>query len=282
MARAFPAAEVWVTPHQWSFPLRLPSRWLGFPAGRTRVLLEDGVPHADQLDWLPLGPLDLGLGTFMEVACFHRASGSLLVTDALVSIPAEPPAVFDLDPTPLLFHARERGEEPLTDSPEQRRRGWKRIVLFASYLRPELLDIASLRETLSGSLAPCCRDRRSHFGFYPFRWREGWEREADSLLVAGEASLQVAPVLERLVFPRARQQLVSWIRLLAALGDVRWLVPAHYSAPVAISRELLLEVAAALESAEWAPEKGSWATLSGIDRALVKFGLVPAADRQSL
>jgi hypothetical protein len=155
-------------------------------------------------------------------------------------------------------------------------------VLFASYLRPELLDIASLRETLSGSLAPCCRDRRSHFGFYPFRWREGWEKEADSLLVAGEASLQLAPVLERLVFPRARQRIVAWIRLLAALGDVRWLVPAHYAAPVAISCELMLQVAAAIDSAEWAPDSGSWATLSGIDRALVKFGLVPLPDQQSL
>jgi hypothetical protein len=277
MARAFPAAEVWVTPHQWSFPLRLPSRWLGFPAGRTRVLLEDGVPHADQLDWLPLGPLDLGLGTFMEVACFHRASGSLLVTDALVAISPEPPEVFDLDPTPLLFHARERGEEPLTDSPENRRRGWKRIVLFASYLRPERLSIASLTESLRGSLALGCRNRRSHFGFYPFRWQEGWEQEADKLFNAGEVSLQVAPVLERLVFPRARQQIVAWIRLLAALGDVRWHVSAHYTAPMAISSDVLLQVAAALEVAEWAPDKGSWATLSGIDQALVKFRLVPPA-----
>ncbi len=31
MARAFPAAQVWVTPKQWSFPLSLPPAWLGFP-----------------------------------------------------------------------------------------------------------------------------------------------------------------------------------------------------------------------------------------------------------
>ncbi|HYP03471.1 MAG TPA: DUF4336 domain-containing protein, partial [Cyanobium sp.] len=178
MARAFPRAELWVTPRQWSFPLRLPSSWLGFPAGRTRVLLEEGVPHADQLDWLPLGPLDLGLGTFMEVACFHRSSGSLLVTDALVSISAEPPAVFDLDPTPLLFHARDRGDEPLIDSPENRRKGWKRIVLFANYLRPQPLDILSFSEVLKEAFAPGCRDARSHFGLYPFRWRRGWEEQA--------------------------------------------------------------------------------------------------------
>ncbi|MDP4708181.1 MAG: DUF4336 domain-containing protein, partial [Cyanobium sp. MAG_237] len=71
MARAFPAAQVWVTPRQWSFPLPLPLAWLGFPAQRTRMLFEQGRPHADELHWLPLGPLDLGLGTFMEAACLH-------------------------------------------------------------------------------------------------------------------------------------------------------------------------------------------------------------------
>ena len=47
MARAFPEAEVWITPGQWSFPINLPSSWLGFPRARTRVLQEDGYPHSD-------------------------------------------------------------------------------------------------------------------------------------------------------------------------------------------------------------------------------------------
>jgi len=275
MARAFPAAEVWVTPHQWSFPLRLPPHWLGFPAGRTRVLLENGVPHADQLDWLPLGPLDLGLGTFMEVACFHRASGSLLVTDALVSIPADPPAVFDLDPTPLLFHARDRGDEPLIDSPEQRRRGWKRIVLFANYLRPEPLDIAPIGKIVSKCLAPGCRDSRSHFGIYPFSWRQGWEAAADALIATEAEPLCVAPVLERLVFPRCRHALLGWMNSLLVLRDIRWLIPAHYSAPLPTSREKLGCLIQDLGSKPWAQKTGSWQTLARIDEALVAIGFVP-------
>jgi hypothetical protein len=277
MARAFPRAEVWVTPHQWSFPLRLPSTWLGFPAGRTRVLLEDGIPHADQLDWLPLGPLDLGLGTFMEVACFHRGSGSLLVTDALVSIPAEPPAVFDLDPTPLLFHARDRGDEPLTDSPEHRRRGWKRIVLFANYLRPQPLAILSFSEVLKEALAPGCRDARSHFGLYPFRWRQGWEEQAEELIDRrGDVPLlKIAPVLERLVFPRSRQLFLQWVRSLAGCEAVRLLLPAHYAAPVAINHDDLHALAERLLAEPWAPEDGSWRFLAIIDKTLRMARLVP-------
>jgi hypothetical protein len=164
MARSFPQAEVWVSPRQWSFPLALPLAWLGFPASRTRVLFDQGLPHSDELSWIPLGPLDLGLGTFMEVACLHRASGCLLVTDALVAIGAEPPDLFAADPTPLLFHARERGDEPLSDTPERRRRGWQRLVLFASYLRPGPLQVPGWRELLAGVLAPGVRTQRAYFG----------------------------------------------------------------------------------------------------------------------
>jgi len=275
MARAFPAATVWVTQRQWSFPLNLPPAWLGFPPGRTRVLLEDGVPYPDQLLWEALGPLDLGLGTFLEVACLDRASGALLLTDALVSIPAEPPPIFSLDPTPLLFHARERGSEPLRDDPEARRRGWARLVLFANYLRPAPLEVPPLGEVLREAFAPGCRNARSHFGIFPFRWQPGWQQEAEALL-SHEGRPQVAAVLERLVFPRQRNALVTWLRALAGRGELRWLVGAHYDAPVAIDGESLRQLADALEQREWAGDQGSWAFLAGLDRALVRAGVVPA------
>lgn len=275
MARAFPGAQVWITPQQWSFPLRLPASWLGFPPARTRVLFEQGLPHGEELDWRCLGPLDLGLGTFLEVACLHRASGALLLTDALVAIPSQPPALFELDPTPLLFHARERGDEPLVDSPERRLRGWRRLVLFANYLRPAPLDVPGLAEVLRHSLAPGCRGPRQHFGLYPFRWRPGWEAEAEALMETTPAPPRVAAVLERLVFPRSRADLVAWIRELAGLEGLRSLVPAHYDAPIPISGDQLRSLADDLERRPWAPSQGSWQLLAGIDSLLLRLGLVP-------
>ena len=41
------------------------------------------------------------------------------------------------------------------------------------------------------------------------------------------------------------------------------------------SPERLLALAASLESRDWAPDSGSWAYLGGIDKALVRFGVVP-------
>jgi hypothetical protein len=85
----------------------------------------------------------------------------------------------------------------------------------------------------------------------------------------------VAPVLERLVFPRFRGELLEWIRRLADLGEVRWLVPAHYKAPVPMTPARLRSLADSLESRPWAPSEGSWSALAGIDRRLQDWGVVP-------
>ncbi|MFN6357094.1 MAG: DUF4336 domain-containing protein [Cyanobacteriota bacterium] len=276
LARAFPDATVWISKHQWSFPLQLPASWLGFPMGRTRVLVEDGLPHADQLAWIPLGPLDLGLGTFLDVACLDRETGALLVTDSLVSMPSTPPALFDIDPTPLLFHAREKGSEPLVDTPSNREKGWKRIVLFANYFRPNCISVPSLPPLLTDMFARDCRDARSHFGFYPFRWSEDWEQEADSLFCGGrqQSPVRLAPVLERLVFPRAQQCFLAWLKRLGEHPEIKLLVSAHYHAPQPLSAEELVTFAHQLQQQEWAPSAGPWQTLASIDSTLMKFGLV--------
>ena len=277
MARAFPEAEVWITPGQWSFPINLPASWLGFPRARTRVLQEDGYPHSDELVWSSLGPLDLGLGRFQEFACLHQASGSLLLTDALVAINPEPPPIFDLDPTPLLFHARDSGDQPLTDTPELRQKGWERLALFASFLRPEALEVPPLRELLSKAFQPGCRSARSYFGLFPFQWRSS-SRTAFAALTQPSGSLLVAPVLERLVFPRARPVVIRWLRELAQLPQVRWVVPAHYDAPVPCSNEQLAQLADAFERREWAPNEGNWDYLASIDQLLMRSGVVPGED----
>ena len=278
LARAFPDAQLWVTPGQWSFPLPLPPAWLGFPASRTRVLGQDGWPHAEQLVWSLLGPLDLGVGFFAEAACLDRSSGALLLTDALVAPDPTPPQLFDADPTPLLFHAREVGSDPLVDSTEARLRGWRRLLLFASFLRPSGLTIPSWWEVFAGAFRPGTRGRRAYFGLYPFRWQGDWENDLADLLPGHEPVLQVAPVLERLVFPRQRQALLDWLRQLARSDELRSVVPAHYAAPVPTSPEALNALAEAIERRPWASNAGPWAFLATLDQSLVRWGVVPSAD----
>ncbi|QNI73209.1 DUF4336 domain-containing protein [Synechococcus sp. NOUM97013] len=279
LARAFPNAEVWVCPGQWSFPLQLPLSWLGVPARRTKVLLDDGVPHGDVCRWISLGPLDLGVGRFQEISCLHRPSGALLVTDALVGIAAEPPAVFDADPAPLLFHARDRGDQPLVDTPANRQRGWARLVLFASYLRPEPLEVPGILDVIRQAFKPGLRSARAHFGLYPFAWTPGWQDAAAVLIGDHSPKLQVAPVLERLVLPRAREALLEWLLELEQQLDLRWLVPAHYSAPLAFTPQVVFELRQQIEARIWAPSDGNWEFLGGIDQKLLDLGVVPQNPR---
>ncbi len=275
LSRSFPKAQLWVAPGQWSFPLRLPSTFLGIPNWRTKTLGEDGFPHAETCDWIPLGPLDLGLGRFQEIACFHKPSQAILVTDSLVGIEAKPPELFDFDPTPLLFHARERGDEPLQDSPVARKKGWSRIVLFASFLRPAKLAIPSLIDVFRNAFKPGLLNARSHFGLYPFRWEEGWEKSASELIGETKPRLQIAPVLERLVFPRARQTFLDWLDDLIALRGLRWLISAHHSAPIPFNQRDCRTLKRRISSDLWANGKGDFQFLDGLDKTLIKSGVVP-------
>jgi hypothetical protein len=278
LCRAFPRAALWVSDRQWSFPLQLPSSWLGFPADRTKILFRDGLPHPDQLSWIPLGPINLGLGTFNEVACLDHDSGSLLVTDALVSISSDPPPIFALDPTPLLFHSRQNGSERLTDTPSNRLNGWKRIVLFANFFKPVSVQVTSLHQSIGHMFGPFCRNRRSHFGFYPVQWSEDWEAEFDSLFSSGrcvQPDLMLSPVLERLVFPRHKEMFISWLRELSNYHDIKSLISCHYHAPMRITSIQLDAYAESLTGRDWARSEKSWTTLASIDQFLLRLGIVP-------
>ncbi len=276
LARAFPKANLWICPGQWTFPLNLPSELVGIPRKRTKTLSEEGFPHMECCTWIPLGPLDIGLGRFQEISCFHKPSNSLLVTDALVSINSEPPELFELDPSPLLFHSRERGDDPLEDTPEARKKGWLRLALFASFLKPEKLSIPSINKILLHAFKPGLRNPRSHFGVFPFSWQEGWEQSAKDLIGARQPNIQIAPVIERLVFPRSKDVFLDWLDQLKSLNGIRWLISAHYKAPVTFTPRQIKLLIKKISSEAWATDKGNWRFLDALDKTLLKRGIVPS------
>ncbi len=230
-ARQFRTAQVFVAPHQWSFPLNLPLSWLGLPLGRTQPLPEQpqDAPFADEFDYAVLGPIHLGVGPFEEVAFFHRRSHSLLLTDSIVSIPAEPPPVVQLDPFPLLFHARDRASEVPEDKPVNRLKGWQRIVLFAFYFSPGALEVPPWGNVFAEARQVGDRSRRNYFGLYPFRWKPGWEQSFEALRQDGR--LLVAPILQKLILNRAPQQTLDWAARVAG-WDFHRILPCHLDAPL--------------------------------------------------
>ena len=275
LARAFPNAKIWVCPGQFSFPFQLPLDWLGIPSDRTNILLADGFPYEDYCEWISLGPIDIGLARFQEVCCFHKPSKSLLVTDALVGIEETPPELFDLDPTPLLFHSRDKGSEELIDTPMARRKGWLRLVLFASYLMPEKLEIPKIKEIFGNSFKPNLRNKRAHFGIYPFSWQKGWELSAMKIVGKKTPLIQIAPVLERLVFPRARKAYISWLNKVESLQGISWLISAHYCGKVRFSKYEIKSLKDKINKSDWANNKGDFSFLSWLDQKLLDIGVVP-------
>ena len=275
MARAFPKADLWVCPGQWSFPLNASLDFVGIPKSRTKILSEDGFPHEENCSWFSLGPLNIGLGRFQEYSCFHYSSKSLLVTDALVSIDQKPPDLFDYDPSPLLFHARDRGDQLLEDTPEQRRKGWLRLILFASFLRPQKLSIPPLSEVFRNAFKPGLRNFRSHFGLFPFSWQDGWEKSAEELIGNKKCQIQIAPVIQRLVFPRARDSYLTWLEQLTDLKSINWLISAHYSAPVRFTSRQIRDLQKRILNEPWVTGEGNWGFLNSVDKLLLKRGIVP-------
>ncbi len=275
-ARHFPTAQVYVTPGQWSFPVNLPLSWLGFPRDRTHILPANSLetPFGREFDYALLGPIGLGLGPYAEVAFFHRPSATLLLVDALISIPAEPPAILQIDPYPLLFHARDRAADPIADTPANRIKGWQRICLFATYFQPQTLETPTLSQAIAAARHAPDRSKRAYLGLYPFDWQLGWE-EAFAVL-RGDGRLLVAPILQALIFNRASARVLAWVERLADWPAER-VVPCHFAAPLGVCADRLhaaFDFLSAASGARSLPE-ADFRLLRRLDTGLTARGIVP-------
>ena len=281
-ARRFPTAQVFVAPSQWSFPLNLPLSWLGLPLGRTQILGTDAskVPFADEFDYAILGPIHLGIGPFEEVALFHRASQTLLLTDTLVSVPEHPPEIVQLDPYPLLFHAKDNGADSLEDNAANRMKGWQRISLFGFYFRPSALDIVALPQAVREAGRAGDRTRKTYFGLYPFRWKPDWQHSFEAL--RGEGRPFVAPILQALILNRAPQETLDWADQVASWNFQR-IIPCHFDAPITAGPQAFLSAFTFLKqqpsdsdcaNGGMLPDS-DFALLKELEQGLIKLGITP-------
>ena len=231
-ARCCPKAQVYVSPHQWSFPFNLPLSWLGLPWGRTFVLPEDitQTPFAGQFDYAILGSIELGLGRFAEVAMLDKRSRTLLVTDTVMSIPEHPPEILQIDPYPLLFHARDSAAEAIADTEANRIRGWQRTALFLFYFRPQVLETVPFRQALRDLANAPERSRKSFWGLFPFKWKESWYQSFTVL--RGNGRIFVAPILQTLILNRDPQKAIAWADKVASWDFVR-IISCHFDNAIA-------------------------------------------------
>ena len=284
-ARRFPNAQVFVAPNQWSFPLNLPLSWLGFPAKRTQILPKYSItaPFADEFDYAILGPIELGPGRFGEVAFFHKRSQTLLVTDSVLRVPEEPPAIVQLDPYPLLFHAKDNAFEEVEDNQVNRRKGWQRISLFAFFFRPSALEVVKTGQSIRDALKAPNRTKKAYFGWFPFKWQWNWKQSFDAL--RGNGRLFVAPILQTLILNRAPKETIDWANKVASWSFQR-IIPCHFDAPIEANPQGFRQAFAFLEkkssigedvqtSANSPLPEADFDLLRELDQNLTKLGITP-------
>ncbi|WYL97783.1 MAG: DUF4336 domain-containing protein [Gloeotrichia echinulata IR180] len=289
-ARCFPNAQVFVAPNQWSFPLNLPLSWLGLPAKRTQILPEQSskAPFAEEFDYAILDTIDLGPGKFAEVAFLHKRSHTLLVTDSVVSVPEDPPAIIQLDPYPLLFHAKDKASDIIADNQANRRKGWQRISLFALYFSPSLLEIPAWSDVFRNAFKAPERSTKAYFGLYPFKWQDNWQWSFDA--VRGNGRLFVAPILQTLILNRAPTETINWADKVAS-WDFQWIIPCHFDAPIKAEPHQFRQgfsflekrpaVSAGLfESTSYPLPEDDFKLLRQIDQTLKNTGIVPPAKEK--
>ncbi|KAH0436597.1 hypothetical protein IEQ34_026379 [Dendrobium chrysotoxum] len=278
-SRKFPKAQVWVAPRQWSWPLNLPLEFFGIFRAKALRDEDDSTPWANEIEQKVLSLAEVGIGPYVEVAFYHRRSRTLLVTDAVIFVPRQPPDCISKESllksaknglaVKILSKGKEVPDEPVVDNSSNRQKGWERMVLQILFLGPSnLLEPSASFSQMSRKLI-------------------------------------VSPIVKTLVFSKVPEKVRNWIDRIAADWPFRRIIPAHFAAPVnagssdllaafAFLNELLDDRSIAKPSISliFAPIFGKAAsyfppddmkTLSSLDNFLVSVGAVKktASGRKS-
>jgi len=277
-ARYFPKAIVYVAPNQWSFPLNLPLSWLGLPAKRTEILPADSAttPLGKDFSYEILPAIDLNVGYFSEVAFFHHYSQTLLLTDGIISIPENPPAILELDPYPLLFHAKNSAKDLVEDTPENRRRGWQRICLFALYFQPAVLAVPNWIKVFRDAFTAKEKSKKAYFGLFPFQWGDDWQKTF--LNLRREGRLIVAPILQTLILNRNTDEVSQWVDRICQ-WPIKQVIPCHFASPIQADSQEFKQAFSFLLKDSYLP-KDDLECLESIDSFLVRWRLTPPPDKK--
>ncbi|TYK00636.1 T4P13.26 protein isoform 1 [Cucumis melo var. makuwa] len=205
-SRKFPRAQIWVAPRQWSWPLNLPLEFLGIFGAKTLKDEDLSAPWADEIEQKVLSSPEVGIGPYVEVAFYHKRSKTLLVTDAVIFVPRQPPECISKESllasaknglaVKLLSKGKEVPEEPVVDNKINRQKGWERMVLQILFLGPSNL------------------------------------LEPNASFAQMSQKLIVSPIVKTLVFSKVPEKVRDWIDRIVRDWKFKRIIPAHFAAPV--------------------------------------------------
>jgi len=240
-ARAYPEANFYVTDRQYSFPLDLPNSFLGLPPW-TKPLPrssigsdiwggEEGEDAELEHEVLTVKP---GIGSmFQDVALYHKPSETLLICDTVFAVTEEPPRILIEEEEytrALLFHARDSKDEIVEDTPDNRRKGWRRIVLLFDFFFPGSgRGDLGFGPVLDALRTPLYKDGWG--GWRPFSW--GDDEVKDFEVFSAKGKPLVFPIVQ-IILSRGPDELQRWLRVVTSWKFQR-VVPMHLDATISIT-----------------------------------------------
>lgn len=248
-AQLFPTATVWLQPGQWSFPLNVSMEFLGvtqrgprlreIPTGNISKQYQyyankNPIPEwAVDFDWETLGPLKFrSVGAFSETAMFHKKTKTLLVTDAVVSVTKDPPKIIEEDPRAMLFHSRDSIEDIVEDTPENRSKGWRRMVQFGLVFFPSQIDVVPTGKAIqqASKIDPRMKslgEGAVPFSLYPWTWHENDADVKNFETISNQGKIFCPPILTKLILDRESQKTLEWADRVATRFDFERIIPSH-------------------------------------------------------
>ncbi|RDX91820.1 hypothetical protein CR513_26145 [Mucuna pruriens] len=227
--------KVWVAPRQWSWPLNLPLEFFGIFRSKTLKDEDLSTPWAGEIEQKILSSPEVGIGPYVEVAFYHKPSRTLLVTDAVIFVPRQPPECISKESllasaknglaVKLLSKGKEVPDEPVVDDKRNRQKGWERMVLQILFLGPSNL------------------------------------LEPNASFAQMSQKLIVSPIVKTLVFSKVPEKVREWVDSISRDWRFKRIIPAHFAAPINASRSDLRAAFAFLD--EFLGESNtSWPSLS--------------------
>ena len=137
-----------------------------------------------------------------------------------MEVTEEVPEICELEPSPLLYHARDTVTQKVENTPEVRKLGWRRIALFGLFFTPSAIDIKDADVAF--------QERRpdidpGFLGIYPWDWVRDDKASFDALT----GGLLVAPILQILILNRNPIEVLDFADAVAK-WDIERIIPAHF------------------------------------------------------
>lgn len=283
----FPQAEVWLQPGQWSFPVQLPMEDFGFRgtidapyAARPLYTLpkrSEDTPWSDEIEQAMLGTFKFkAVGAYGETAFFHKLTRTLLVTDTVVKVGREPPEIVAEDPRPLLFHARNSATDIVTDTPEARRRGWRRMCQFGLCFFPASIQVSSVGQALDdiGRVPDGMRPLSAGavpLDLYPWVW--GDDTQNFEVLTGG---VFVPPILQKLILNREAEATLAWADRVSEWPFQR-IIPGHLENDIQVTPQEFRKAFTFLETGAAqgvGPTEADFKLLTNASKILTDLGVI--------